>query len=271
MLQTRFPSRIVLPTIVAIVFALALPAMGQVGPIVRTDLHHDVSPAVRDMPEIHQSSSAPHGGEREHERVRSIPLPPGLKPANVPDAVHQHTAPLAPTGLAPTAGLGFDGLGSGFTGFTVTGAPPDTNGAVGLTQYVQWVNTSFAVFDKATGAVLKGPVAGNSLWAGFGGGCQTNNDGDPIVMYDKMANRWVFAQFSVATTPDLQCVAVSTTSDATGTFNRYSFQYSNFDDYPKMGVWPDAYYATFNMFNNTTNAFVAADICADDRTAILNG
>src|SRR5262249_10279900 len=90
-------------------------------------------------------------------------------------------------------------------------------------------------------------------------------------VYDKAANRWVFAQFSVSTTPFLQCVAVSTTSDATGTFNRYSFQYSNFDDYPKMGVWPDAYYVTFNMFNGTTNAFVGADACAYDRNAMLNG
>ena len=251
--QSRFPSRIVLPTIVALVLSLAVSAAAQVGPIIRTDLHHDTSIAVRDMPEVHASSSAQRGHERENERVRAIPLPSGLKPSTVPDAVHQHTAPLAPTGLAPTAGLGFDGLGSGFAGFSVTSAPPDTNGAVGLTQYVQWVNSSFAVFDKATGNVLKGPVAGNSLWSGFGGGCQTNNDGDPIVMYDKMANRWVLAQFSVNTTPDLQCVAVSTTSDATGTFNRYSFQYSNFDDYPKMGVWPDAYYATFNMFSNSTN------------------
>lgn len=269
--QRQFPSRGLLAGIVAVVLGAALPALGQVGPMVRNDLHHDVSPAVRDMPEVHQSSRAPRGAEREHEKVRSIPLPPGLKPATVPDAVHQHTAPLAPAGLAPTAGLGFDGLGSGFAGFTITGAPPDTNGAVGLTQYVQWVNEAFAVFDKATGALLKGPVAGNSLWAGFGGGCQTNNDGDPIVMYDKLANRWVFAQFSVSTTPDLQCVAVSTTSDATGTFNRYSFQYSNFDDYPKMGVWPDAYYATFNMFSNTNNSFVGADLCAYDRNAMLNG
>jgi hypothetical protein len=172
---------------------------------------------------------------------------------------------------APTAGLGFDGVGSGFTGFTVNSAPPDTNGAVGSTQYVQWVNSSFAVFNKATGAKVAGPTAGNSLWAGFGGGCQTNNDGDPVVLYDKLANRWIFSQFSVSTTPFLQCIAVSTTSDATGTYNRYSFSYSGFDDYPKMGVWPDAYYQTFNMFNASGSAFVGADLCAYNRTAMLNG
>jgi hypothetical protein len=140
---------------------------------------------------------------------------------------------------------------------------------VGATQYVQWVNTSFAIFNKTTDALIAGPTAGNTLWSGFGGGCQTNNDGDPIVLYDKLAQRWIFSQFSVSTTPYLQCIAVSTTSDATGTYNRYSFQYSNFDDYPKMGVWPDGYYETFNMFNG--NTFVGADACAYDRTKMLAG
>ncbi|HCC58512.1 MAG TPA: hypothetical protein DEQ47_14890, partial [Solibacterales bacterium] len=132
-------------------------------------------------------------------------------------------------------------------------APPDTNGAVGATQYVQWVNESFAVFNKSTGAIAAGfPKAGNTLWTGFGGGCETNNDGDPIVQYDKAANRWIMTQFSVSTTPYLQCVAVSTTSDATGAYNRYAFSYGNtqFPDYPKLGVWPDAYYISFNIFNN---------------------
>lgn len=242
--------------------------------IVRGSLHNDVSPAVRDLPRLDPSAFA--GMIHENELARRIPLPPGLKPASEPDPVLQqtvasHPSPFTATStLAPAVGLGFDGLGNGFAGFSITGAPPDTNGAVGATQYVQWVNTSFAVFSKS-GTLLAGPTAGNALWSGFGGGCQSNNDGDPIVLYDKLANRWIFAQFSVSTTPDLECVAVSTTSDATGTFNRYSFSYSNFDDYPKLGVWPDGYYATFNMFSNSTNAFVGADLCAFNRTAMLNG
>ena len=170
----------------------------------------------------------------------------------------------------PRWALSFEGLGQGQYGFSVTSAPPDTNGAVGATQYVQWVNTSFAIFNKSTGALIAGPTAGNTLWSGFGGGCQTNNDGDPVVLYDKLANRWVMSQFSVSTTPYLQCIAVSTTSDATGTWNRYSFQYSNFDDYPKMGVWPDGYYETFNMFQGGTT-FVGSDACAYNRTAMLAG
>src|SRR4029078_9454979 len=111
----------------------------------------------------------------------------------------------------------------------------------------------FAVFDKATGALLLGPLDGNTIWDGFtgpGANCATNNDGDPIVQYDKAANRWILTQFSVSTTPYLQCVAVSQTSDATGPYNRYAFSYGNtaFPDYPKLAVWPDAYYISFNIF-----------------------
>src|SRR5260221_5595100 len=203
---------------------------------------------------------------RPVEPMKLIPLPPGLiEPQE--DPVIQVGTVAPPT---PPVTLSFEGLGNGQYGFSVTGAPPDTEGTVGATQYVQWVNTSFAVFNKSTGALIAGPTAGNTMWSGFGGGCQSNNDGDPIVIYDKLAQRWIFSQFSVSTTPYLQCIAVSTTSDATGTFNRYSFQYTNFDDYPKMGVWSDAYYETFNMFAGGTT-FVGADACAYNRNAMLAG
>jgi len=178
--------------------------------------------------------------------------------------------------FAPVFSSGVLGLGKGFTGpqgsFTVQYAPPDTVGAVGATQYVQVVNTGLAVFSKSTKAVVYGPVPTSTLWAGFGGGCQTNNDGDATVVYDKAANRWVVSQFSVSTTPYLQCVAVSQTSDATGAWNRYAFSYGNtaFPDYPKTGVWPDGYYTTFNIFNNGST-FGGAKLCAYDRTAMLSG
>ena len=169
-------------------------------------------------------------------------------------------------------GKSFDGIGSGFQGpagtFQVHSAPPDTNGAVGATQFVQWVNTDIAVFDKNTGNVTLGPIPGNTIWQGFGGNCEQNNDGDPIVQYDKVADRWVIAQFSVENGFS-QCVAVSTSSDATGTYHRYEFQYENFDDYPKMGVWPDGYYTSFNMFQGQN--FVGSKVCAYERLAMLAG
>jgi fibronectin type 3 domain-containing protein len=176
--------------------------------------------------------------------------------------------------VATTAGLGFDGVGNGFVGpqgsFTVNVAPPDTNGAVGATQFVQFVNSSFAVFDKNTGTTLYGPAAGNTLWSGFGTPCQTTNDGDVIVQYDKVAGRWILSQLSFSQAPPYYlCVAVSTGSDATGTYNRYAFSYSDLNDYPKIGVWPDAYYVSYNMFHN--NIFVGSKVCALDRSAMLAG
>lgn len=266
--RTDFPSWIKLGGAI-LCFCFAFPASAQIRRV-RHDVHHDVSPALRDL--LKAVNPRTVEVEQEAEPVRRIPLPPGLKPATEPDPVHQEMSLLAPTEFAPTTGLAFEGLGNATLGYTVNVAPPDTNGAVGLTQHVQWVNTSFAIFDKSTGTLLAGPTSGNTLWTGFGGDCERTNDGDPIVTFDKLANRWVFSQFSVSSGPPfLQCVAVSTTSDATGSYNRYSFQYSDFDDYPKMGVWPDAYYVTFNMFASATGPFVGADVCAYDRNAMLNG
>ncbi len=247
--------------LVALMLVSSLSLLAQSRMTVRREVHRDVSPPLLDMIKV---TPRPSLIKHEAEPVRRIPLPPGLSTLEE-DPIRQQT--MVP--FTPVVGTSFEGLGAGQYGFSVTGAPPDTNGTVGATQYVQWVNTSFAIFNKATGALIAGPTAGNALWSGFGGGCQTNNDGDPVVVYDKLAQRWVFSQFSVTTTPFLQCIAVSTTSDATGTYNRYSFQYNNFDDYPKMGVWPDGYYETFNMFNG--NTFVGADACAYNRTAMLNG
>ena len=198
------------------------------------------------------------------------PIPRKYTRTSTVDPVQQATAPSV---LAPTALLNFAGVGNGFSGpagsFTVASAPPDTNGDIGPNHYVQIVNTDFAIFNKS-GTALFGPVAINTLWSGFGGGCQTNNDGDPVVNYDPIANRWVISQFSVSTTPFLQCIAVSQTPDPTGAWFRYSFTYTDFPDYPKLSVWPDAYYITFNSFTGGTT-FNGARVCAYDRTKMLTG
>jgi hypothetical protein len=178
------------------------------------------------------------------------------------------------------AGPRIEGLGEGFKGMKVGTAPPDANGAAGKDQYVQWVNTSFAVFDKAkaakgdaAGAVLLGPANGNAIWKGFGGSCEDGNDGDAIVQYDKIANRWVLSQFSIRSGGFYQCVAVSTTADATGCFHRYAFAYDALPDYPKMGIWPDAYYVSFNMYVGEGRGlpYLGAKACAFDRSAMLEG
>ncbi len=251
---------------VAATSSLAAPAAGAGAgrPEVTAAVRHDVSPALRDVPSKGRSAIL-------HERP-SRPLPVAAS-TGAPDTAVQTSAGTA---TATTSGLNFPGVGNGDYGFAPNAAPPDTTGAVGATQYVQWANESFAVFDKSTGAIAAGfPKAGNTLWAGFGGGCEANNDGDPIAQYDKAAGRWVLTQFSVtnpATYGYLQCVAVSTTSDATGTYNRYAFSYGStqFNDYPKLGVWPDGYYVTYNIFTNG-QTFAGSKVCSLDRAKMLTG
>lgn len=206
------------------------------------------------------------GAEHRVRELRQIPLVDA--PGQVNDPVVQN-GPIAAS-AAVTAGLGFDGVGLGLGNYSPRYAPPDTTGAVGATQYVQWVNVDLAVFDKTSGALVLGPVPANTLFQSLGGACATNNDGDPMVQYDKAAGRWVLSQFAVpgGSAGYWQCVAVSQTSDATGAYNLYAFSYSEFNDYPKMGVWPDGYYVTFNMF---TSNFRGARVCAYDRAKMLVG
>jgi len=144
------------------------------------------------------------------------------------------------------------------------------NLAVGDTQVVQWVNVSYAVFNKTTGAVIAGPIAGNQFWAGFGGPCETSNSGDIIVQWDKIAHRWVMTQ-NVFSAPYHTCIAISQTADATGPYYRFQFPQSGFPDYPKWGISPDAYYQSQNNFGPTGSAYVGATACAYERAKMLVG
>jgi Carboxypeptidase regulatory-like domain len=181
--------------------------------------------------------------------------------------------------LAAVLGTSFEGPGTGLAGFSLTGAPPDTTMAVGPNHIVAWVNSQYAIFNK-TGTVLLGPVNGSTLFAGVGGNCQTTNRGDPILQYDRLADRWFLSQFAFSagtTAPYLQCIAVSTTNDPTGTYFRYSISFGSvspdgFNDYGKLGVWNDAYYTAYNVFGGSpagSNTGVA--LCASDRTKMLAG
>src|SRR5215472_9611176 len=177
---------------------------------------------------------------------------------------------------APTpTGLSFTGVGVGLGAFIRGSNPPYTNGRVGPIQYVQWNNTSFAVFDKTRGALLFGPAAGNTLFQSLGGACAVHNDGDPVVSFDILAGRWVLSQFAVGASPDFshECVAVSQTEDATGAYYLYDFvtDSQNFVDYPKMGVWPDGYYMSGHVFNASLTAFLAGRIFVFEREKMLAG
>ncbi|GAC1658927.1 MAG: hypothetical protein NVS9B1_20000 [Candidatus Dormibacteraceae bacterium] len=239
----------------------------QTGPIVTAAVHMDVSQPLRDILENAQDQQ----GQHENHPAKPFRHPGAGRSAAV------GTPSATTTPAVPATGINFDGVGNGFTGpagtFTVNSAPPDTNLAVGPNHVVEIVNTSFAIFNKS-GAAVYGPAAINTLWSGFGGNCQADNDGDPIAKYDPIADRWILSQFAVTSpAPDfLQCVAVSQTPDPTGAYYRYSFSYGNqFPDYPKMSVWPDAYYITFNMFNSAGTAFLGPQVCAYDRAKMLTG
>jgi hypothetical protein len=236
---------------------------GQVAePIVYQDLRHDRSPNLRDM--------VPAIGAEQSESEQEMAESPGpyrsdndLRP-NAQSLVDPVLQSFASTPSTITAGSSFDGVTH--NGWVVA----DPNVAVGATQVVQWVNTRFAVYNKTTGAKTYGPVNGNTLWNGFGGSCQNKNSGDPIVQYDKAAARWVMMQHATpAGGPYYLCVAVSTTSDATGTFNRYAFQVNNWPDYPKLGIWSDGYYVSYDNLLN--GGKTSTSVCALNRANMLTG
>ena len=162
-------------------------------------------------------------------------------------------------------------------------APPDTTGAVGPNDYVQCVNTLCRIYDKT--GVARGPAfAISSLFKGFGGVAANTDRGDPIVLYDRMANRWLISQFAFAVDangnptvpPYHQVIAISKTGDPTGAYWGYDFvlggttNQNDLNDYPKFGVWPDGYYYTDRQFTNG-GAYNGFGCYAFDRNKMLAG
>src|SRR5215813_8450250 len=227
--------------------------------------HNDTSPPLRD---IEPKPIKPREREEEENENPKIPH----HHLDQPDGALQDQSISLRSLLAPNMPdtiLNFDGIP--YPGVGCNCAPPDTNGAVGLTQYVQIVNEGYQVFDKSTGGSVLGPAGISTLWTGFGGVCETSGHGDPVVLYDRLANRWVISQFA-GSVPTDECIAVSTTSDATSSYNRYGFHLgTNFFDYPKLATWPDAYYMAMNVFNSSGTAFLGPQPYALDRAKMLAG
>lgn len=138
----------------------------------------------------------------------------------------------------------------------------DCNGAAGPNHYMQGINTTFAIWDKSGNQVVSATDF-NTLFEGVAGA--SVNDGDPIVIYDDQADRWLAAEFSGAySNPDYMLIAISTTNDPTGTWYRWSFSMDGFPDYEKFGVWRDGYY----MGTNTPGG---NDIYVFERDIMLAG
>jgi hypothetical protein len=234
---------------------------------------HDTSAPMRDILRM-LPPALPMGTEQEPFRIPNILLKPSAAPNKLqPDYSRMQ---LQGTNVpAPLITLSFEAISSTTSGCGCL--PPDTNGDVSNQHYIQWVNSSWQIFDKVTGVANPAtltPRPGSSFFTGFGGKCETTNSGDPIALWDPRAQRWVMSQF-VTSTPYAQCVAVSTTSDPLGTYARYEFDWPNFGDYPKMGIWTDgagqdAYLLTTHEFNSAS-AFQGAALIAMERDKMLTG
>jgi hypothetical protein len=208
----------------------------------------------------------------DHRKLERKMLPNRIGSIEIPElgGVVQD-AGVAPS--AATVGVSFDGVGN-----LNSVLPPDTNGDISSDFYLQVVNLSFAVYDR-NGNILLGPLTNRSMWSGFGGPCETSNDGDPIVLYDQLADRWLFSQFALPNFPYggpyYQCIAVSQTADPTGAWNLYVYLISQtkLNDYGKFAVWTDGYYLAINQFNCNfgTCIWAGQGVLAFDRDKMLAG
>jgi hypothetical protein len=248
-------------------------AQGQSNAVVVGAPRHAFAPPLSQLEPIHPRSGDVRAlsDDNDADELRM----PGHTTSPVQDSVVQEspdtTLDPAVSPLLTTSGLNIPGMGYGFAGYSEQAIVPDTSGAVGPTQFVQFVNDSFVVFNKSDGSVAYGPADGNTLWQALGAPCSTSPNLDETVEFDKLANRWV-VMMPVFTNPDQLCVAVSTTSDATsGGWNLYDFPTPGrqMPDYPKLAVWPDAYYVTYNQGRNLV--FIGAAACALDRNSMLTG
>jgi hypothetical protein len=170
----------------------------------------------------------------------------------------------------------FEGL-SNQDNFNIFGGrvnPPDPVGDVGPNHYVEMINLVFGVYSK-TGTRLLGPVDTGTLWAGFAVEDCTDASGDPIVVYDQFADRWLLTQFTTRglddpTLPFYNCVAISQTGDPTGAYYRYAFTTGfNFPDYPKYGVWTHSYIITTREFGPTVEYGIG--VYGLERNKMING
>ncbi|MBV9574476.1 MAG: hypothetical protein JOY93_10510, partial [Acidobacteriales bacterium] len=249
----------------------------QSAPIVRHDIYHDTSLPVREYATFPVASQEAGAWLDEANRPFHAEHPrPVRKQWRGPMAVGADVAEEVSSLSTVSAVLGsnFEGIPNIANG-TLVGIPPDPNLSVGATQVVEVINSAYEVFDKASGQSFFPPQQISTIFSGMPGLCGqgvTFFFTDPIVVYDKIAGRWVIGIVAYDNTGSHgnECIAVSATSDATGRYYRYAFKFgaNTFPDYPKLAVWPDGYYASYNLFT-PTNVYGTA--CAYDRARMLVG
>ena len=182
--------------------------------------------------------------------MRRAPLTRSRIPSRIRSFRNRKTQPLAlrspPFHKCGTRNI--LGIGYGFPGYSEQAIVPDTNGAVGPTQFVQFVNDSFVVFNKSNGSVAYGPANGNTLWQALGAPCSSDTNLDEVVQFDKLAKRWVVLMpvFKAR----INCVWPSPphrTQPMGMESLHFPLPHNRMPDYPKLAVWPDGYYVTYNQ------------------------
>ncbi len=258
-------------TTIFLMLALVLSSLAQNEVIkpaeISTATYFDISPPLRDMPVI-------PAGKRDRSWkdgvIKNKLDMPEYRDLPLPEATPEDysTAQTRQGDRDSELLLSVNGVGN--LSYVL---PPDTQGDVGPNHYMQMVNSSFAIWNK-TGNIVYGPVDNKTLWNGFPGPWSGSNDGDPIVLYDEQADRWIASQFALPNYPNgpfYEMIAVSQTGDPTGSWYRYAFTFTNMPDYPKLGVWRDGYYLAVNSFTSGSLNWAGTGVAALDRTKMLAG
>jgi hypothetical protein len=231
-------------------------------PVVIKANYFDISPPLRDM--VQNSDALIDNSWKDgivKNKLNTISPDMNSPVFSGTDPVHQSFFGDAVT---DTTIQNFDGVGANGS------YPPDTDGDVGLSHYMQVVNTRFAVYDK-NGNKLMGPSNNSNI---FNGLPHNTNDGDAILLYDENADRWLFSQFALPNYPNgpfYENVAISQTNDPTGTWYRYQFTFTDMPDYPKLSVWVDGYYMTIRRFSSGAGNWLGPAAVAMDRAKMLVG
>jgi len=218
---------------------------------------YGISQPLKDLPILTQDEFAAMQAKAKRKiemnkglKVRSYPFAETALPKGPDEAWQKSMGP----GNSKAPLLNFEGQGSPYY-------PPDCNGTAGPNHYMQTVNTTYAIYSK-TGTLMAGPTNMNLLFGSVAG--SNCNDGDPLILYDEQADRWLAIEFSLCGSTDRMLIAVSTTNDPTGTWYQYSFDVDDTPDYEKFGIWQDGYYMGDN--NSSSN-----DIYVFERAQMLIG
>ncbi len=256
--------------------ATTSPASEQSGPIVGYAVAFGRSPAARSLPPAASGGEAEEINELNDEIDRPLAMGPGVR---IQDGALSRSGLSTKALAALPSTTSFEGLADTDNGTGLVN-PSDSNGMAGPNHYVEVVNNRVRVYDK-NGTPLTPPFRQSSLFASVGGICAAGDAGDPIVLYDKLADRWQVSQFAfiaLNVPPYHQCIAESINGDPAGSYYLYDFVLpsNNFPDYPKLSTWPDAYYLATRQFflggffnGHGAIAFERPKILVGDPTASL--